>query len=116
MIEIIEAIDWEFWGPLLSILVLISLSGFFSGSETALTAVSKARMHALEKEGNKRAIRVNKLTENKDRLIGALLLGNNLVNILASAIATVFFINLVGEAGVVYATLIMTLIVLVKLY
>ena len=70
-------------------------------------------MSVLEKEGNKRAVIVNGLIERKDRLIGALLLGNNLVNILASAIATAFFINLVGEAGVVYATLIMTVIVLV---
>lgn len=70
-------------------------------------------MSVLEKEGDKRAAIVNVLIERKDRLIGALLLGNNLVNILASAIATAFFINLVGEAGVVYATLIMTVIVLV---
>jgi len=111
--EFINTIDWSFWGPLLSILILICLSGFFSGSETSLTAVSKARMVALEKEGNKRAKIVNELIEHKDRLIGALLLGNNLVNILASAIATAFFINLVGEAGVVYATLIMTVVVLV---
>ncbi len=106
-------IDWSFWGPLVSILLLMCLSGFFSGSETALTAVSKARMNTLQKEGNKRAVIVNTLIERKDRLIGALLLGNNLVNILASAIATAFFIRLVGEAGVVYATLLMTLIVLV---
>jgi Mg2+/Co2+ transporter CorB len=111
--EFINTIDWSFWGPVLSILILICLSGFFSGSETALTAVSKARMLTLEKEGNKRAGVVNVLIERKDRLIGALLLGNNLVNILASAIATAFFINLVGEAGVVYATLVMTVIVLV---
>lgn len=111
--EFINTIDWSFWAPLLSILVLICMSGFFSGSETALTAVSKARMTTLEKEGNKRAIIVNKLTERKDRLIGALLLGNNLVNILASAIATKFFIDLVGEAGVIYATLVMTAIVLI---
>ena len=111
--EFINTIDWSFWGPLLSILVLMCMSGFFSGSETALTAVSKARMNTLEKEGDTNAAIVNKLTERKDRLIGALLLGNNLVNILASAIATAFFIDLVGETGVVYATLIMTIVVLV---
>ena len=111
--EFINTIDWSFWGPLISILFLICLSGFFSGSETALTAVSKARMNTLEKEGNKNAVIVNKLIERRDRLIGALLLGNNLVNILASAIATAFFIELSGETGVVYATLIMTVVVLV---
>lgn len=105
--------DVEFWVTTASIFVLLCMSGFFSGSETALTAVSKARMHALEKKGNKRAGIVNKLRERKDRLIGALLLGNNLVNILASALATSVFIKLVGETGVVYATLIMTLLVLI---
>lgn len=113
MIEFINTIDWSFWGPLVSIFILIVLSGFFSSSETALTAVSRARMHALEKEGNKRAVIVNGLLEKKDKLIGALLLGNNMVNILASAIATAFFINLVGDEGVIYATLIMTVVVLV---
>ena len=111
--EFLSTIDWSFWWPIPSILVLMCLSGFFSGSETALTAVSKARMLTLEKEGNPRAMMVNRLIEHKDRLIGALLLGNNLVNILASAIATAFFINLVGETGVVYATLIMTAVVLI---
>lgn len=109
----LTSIDWSFWGPILAILVLIGFSAFFSGSETALTAASRARMHALEKDGNKRAHLVNKLRENKDRLIGALLLGNNLVNILASAVATSFFIKLVGETGVFYATIIMTLLVLI---
>lgn len=111
--EFLSNIDWEFWGPIAAILGLISLSGFFSGSETALTAVSRPRMHAMEKDGDKRAGIVNRLIERSDRLIGALLLGNNLVNILASAIATSFFIKLVGETGVIYATLIMTVVVLI---
>lgn len=113
MIDFITSIDWSLWGPLLSILLLIGLSGFFSSSETALTAVSRARMHSMDKDGDKRAGVVINLLERKDRLIGALLLGNNLVNILASAIATAFFIRLVGESGVFYATIIMTIIVLV---
>ncbi|PJB71192.1 MAG: hypothetical protein CO093_05930 [Alphaproteobacteria bacterium CG_4_9_14_3_um_filter_47_13] len=96
-----------------AIFVLLLLSAFFSGSETALTAVSKGRMHALAKEGNKRAALVNKIRSEKDRMIGALLLGNNLVNILASALATSVMIKVFGEAGVVYATLVMTLLVLV---
>ena len=111
--DFLNTIDWSIWGPVSAILILVALSGFFSSSETALTAVSRARMHAMEKEGDRRAKTVNALLESKDRLIGALLLGNNLVNILASAIATAFFINLVGESGVVYATLIMTLVVLI---
>lgn len=99
--------------PGLIVLCLICLSAFFSGSETALTAASDARLHGWAKEGNKRAEMVNKLRERKERLIGGLLLGNNLVNILASSIATSVLIKMVGEAGVVYATLVMTLLVLV---
>jgi len=95
------------------ILFLIILSGTFSGSETALTATSPSRIHRLAKEGNKRAKVIEKLIDNTEILIGAILLGNNLVNILASALATAFFIRIFGEIGVVYATLVMTVIILV---
>jgi len=96
-----------------AILVLLILSGFFSGSETALTATSRARMHTMERDGIKRAGIVNKLIETRERLIGAILLGNNLVNIMASAIATSVFLELFGDTGVVYATLVMTALVLI---
>lgn len=96
-----------------AIFILLILSGFFSGSETALTAASDARLHNWEKGGSKGAERVRKIRERKDRMIGALLLGNNMVNILASALATSVLIKIVGETGVVYATLIMTLLVLI---
>ncbi|MBP5859068.1 HlyC/CorC family transporter [Marivibrio halodurans] len=96
-----------------AILVLLVLSGFFSGSETALTGASRSRMHQLTKQGNRRAERVVGLLERKDRLIGAILLGNNLVNILASALATTMFVAWFGDAGVAYATLVMTLLVLI---
>lgn len=96
-----------------AILILLILSGFFSGSETALTATSRARIHQLVKQGDKRARRVEKLIQNQEKLIGAILLGNNLVNILASALATSLFLTLFGEAGVAYATLIMTMLVVI---
>lgn len=96
-----------------AILVLLFLSGFFSGSETALTAASRARLFRLEKDGVKRALVVNQLINDRERLIGAILLGNNLVNILASALATSLFIAFFGQAGVVYATLVMTFLVLI---
>lgn len=96
-----------------AIFVLIVLSAFFSGSETALTAASRARLLTREKDGDKRAALANRIREKKDRMIGALLLGNNLVNILASALATSILIRLFGEAGVIYATIIMTLLVLI---
>lgn len=99
---------------LLIILLLIACSGFFSGSETALTAVNKARIHHLAKEGNKRARRVEKLREKKEALIGAILLGNNLVNIAAASLATTIAITWWGaETGPLYATIVMTLVVLV---
>ena len=96
-----------------SIFILLCLSGFFSGSETALTAASRVRLHGLEKDGDKRAALVNRIRDRKDRMIGALLLGNNLVNILASALATSLLIKIFGESGVVYATLVMTILVLI---
>jgi Mg2+/Co2+ transporter CorB len=97
----------------LAIAFLLLCSAFFSGSETALTAASRARMYQLEKEGSARARIVNRLIETRERLIGALLLGNNLVNILASALATSVFIAIFPEGGVVYATLVMTAVVVI---
>ncbi len=96
-----------------SIVFLLMLSAFFSGSETALTATSRARMHKLESDGNKRAARVNALIRDRERLIGAILLGNNLVNILASALATTLFLEIFGQAGVAWATVVMTLLVVI---
>lgn len=97
----------------IAILFLIVLSACFSGSETALTAASRPLMHQLEQTGDHRAGIVNRLRRRTDRLIGAILLGNNLVNILASALATSVLIAAFGEAGVVYATIGMTVLVLV---
>ncbi len=95
------------------ILLLLVFSAFFSSSETALTAASRARMHARAKAGDKRAALVGRLLEARERLIGALLLGNNLVNIFASALMTALALDVFGQVGVVYATLVMTLLVLI---
>ncbi|MEM8811537.1 MAG: HlyC/CorC family transporter [Pseudomonadota bacterium] len=103
----------DIWLSVLSVLALLFMSAFFSGSETALTAASRARMLQLGKGGDRRAGLVDSLLQTRERLIGALLLGNNLVNILASAMATSVLLTLFGEAGVVYATLIMTTMVLI---
>ena len=102
-----------FWLSTAGIFILLIFSGFFSGSETALTAASKARMMQLEKSGDKRANLVNQLIASRERLIGSLLLGNNFVNILASALATGILVAIFEEAGVIYTTIIMTLLVLV---
>mgnify|MGYP001170310038 FL=1 len=105
--------DTELIATLFGILILLILSGLFSGSETALTAFSRPRMHLLEREGSDRARLVNSLVKNKEKMIGAILLGNNLVNILASALATSLLISLFGKNGVVYATIAMTFLVLI---
>jgi Mg2+/Co2+ transporter CorB len=94
-----------------AICALLALSGFFSGSETALTAINRATMHQLAGRGSSGAAVALKLTEDNERLIGSILLGNNLVNVLATALATALFTALLGEAGVAYATLMMTLLV-----
>jgi len=98
---------------LAAVLLLIVLSAFFSGSETALTAASRARMHALELEGNQRARAVNHLLAAPERIIGTVLLGNNLVNILASALTTSLLIGLFGDVGVAYATIVLTALVVI---
>ena len=100
-------------GTIIAIMALICMSAFFSGSETALTAASRARIHTLDREGDARARLVNRLISDRERLIGAILLGNNLVNILASAIATSLFISLFGQSGVAIATAVMTALVLI---
>lgn len=96
-----------------AILVLLVLSAFFSGSETALTAASRPLMHQLEQNGNAHAAIVNRLREHNERLIGAILLGNNLVNILASALATSLLITMFGDSGVAVATVAMTLLIVI---
>lgn len=95
------------------IFVLLMMSAFFSGSETGLTGASRAKIHKLKVEGNKRANMVSKLRKQKEQLIGAILLGNNAVNILASALATTVALEYFGDEGVFYVTIILTLLVLI---
>jgi Mg2+/Co2+ transporter CorB len=94
----------ELFFAALSVILLLIGAAFFSSSETALTAISRARMHALESDGNVRAGLVNRLIANRDRLIGALLLGNTIVITLSSALATEFLVQEFGPSGVFYAT------------
>ena len=96
-----------------AILVLLVLSAFFSGSETGLTAVSRARLNELERRGDRKATMALTLTNMRERLIGALLLGNNVVNILASALATVVLVRMFGDSGALIATAVMTVLVLI---
>jgi Mg2+/Co2+ transporter CorB len=96
-----------------AILILIVLSGFFSGSETALTATREARLSQQARKGSRAAQIVIDLKHSSDTLIGAILIGNNIVNIFASALATSALIRIFGESGVVYATIGMTVLVVI---
>ncbi len=98
---------------LAAIAVLLLLSAFFNASETSLTAASRARMHALEQEGNSRARLVNRLLRQPEKMIGAVLLGNTLVDVLAAALASGLGVIVIGPAGVAYATAIMTLLIVI---
>ncbi len=109
----VVGLDWDFWLTLVAIVLLLLISAFFSGSETALTAASRGKLHAMADKGNIGAKRALRLTDDSERLIGAILLGNNLVNILAASLATSLMLRLFGESGVAFATIIMTLLVLV---
>jgi len=106
-------LDGAFWISSGIILFLLVLSGFFSGSETALTAASRGKLRAQADKGSGGAARALRITEDNERLIGSVLLGNNLVNILAASLATALFTRLFGESGVAMATLVMTLLVLI---
>ena len=103
----------EFWLLMIAIFILILISAFFSSSETALTAASDARMHQLSRKGDKRASLVKNLRSKRDVLISSLLIGNNAVNVLASALATSTAITLLGEGGVAFAAIVMTLILVI---
>ncbi len=95
------------------LIILLIMSGFFSMSETALMSLSKIRIRHMVEEGVKGAKLVEKLTEDPNRLLGAILIGNNVVNIGASALATTIATKLCGSAGPGIATGVLTLLVLI---
>jgi Mg2+/Co2+ transporter CorB len=101
------------WLTVAAVLICLLLSAFFSASETALTASSRAAMLRLERGGSRDAGIVNRLLATRERLLGAILLGNNLTNIAASTLATGLMLAFFGEVGVIYATLVMTVLVFV---
>jgi len=97
----------------LLIVFLLVVSALFSASETALVAASRLRIHQLAKKGRRRARIVDQMRTHKERMVASILLGNNLVNILASALATSLFLGWFGDAGIAYATLAMTALIVV---
>jgi Mg2+/Co2+ transporter CorB len=103
----------DLWFAALIVILCLVLSAFFSAGETAFTAASRARMLALERSGDGRAGIVNKLLAMRERFIGAMLIGNNIVNIGVSAFTTSVLVAVFGREGVIYATLVMSLLVIV---
>ena len=108
-----SALDSAFWLTAVGILCLLVLSAFFSGSETALTAASRAKLKTSADKGSLGAQSAMKITEDNERMIGAILLGNNVVNILSASLATALLTRMLGDSGVAFATLGMTILVLI---
>jgi Mg2+/Co2+ transporter CorB len=103
----------ELWLSAFAVIVLLAISAFFSLSETAITGSSRARMHALEKGGDKQAGIVNRLLNLRDRLIGTILIGNNVVNTASASLTTAVLLNLFGEVGIAYATVAVSVMIIV---
>src|SRR6202142_3964094 len=101
------------WFAVAIVIAFLLVSAFFAASETALTGASRASMLRLSKQGNPEASVVSRLFAMRERMIGALLLGNNIANIGASALATGIFTAWFGEVGVLYATAVMTVLVVI---
>lgn len=106
-------LDAAFWLTSLGILCLLVMSAFFSGSETALTASSRGKLKQQADKGSKGAEAAMAVTDDSERMIGALLLGNNIVNILSASLATALLTKMFGDSGVALATAVMTVLVLV---
>ncbi len=105
--------DLPIWLLLASIFILLILSAFFSGSETSMMAINRYRLKYLAKDKNKAAIRIEKLLRRPDRLLGIILIGNNFVNILASALTTILFMKLYGDVGVLIGSILLTIVILI---
>ena len=97
---------------ILALIALVAMSAFFSASETAFTSLNRARVKSMGNNGDRRAARALALSEDYDRLLSGILVGNNIVNILSASLATVLFVRLIGGAGVSVSTAVMTVIVL----
>jgi Mg2+/Co2+ transporter CorB len=101
------------WALFLALVLLVLFSAFFSGSETGLISLNRYRLKHMAKDGNSGAVRASDLLKRPDRLIGLILLGNNFVNILASSIATIIALRMLGDDGIVVSTLLLTLVILI---
>lgn len=113
MTDTASLLDTTFWITAGGIVCLLLMSAFFSGSETALTASSRAKLKTMADKGSRGAAAAMKVTEDNERMIGAILLGNNVVNILSASLATALLTRMFGDSGVAFATAGMTVLVLI---
>jgi len=95
------------------IIILTIMAGLVSCFETAITASSRARIHRLENEGNSNATKLEKLLKNREKVISVMLITNNLINIINSALTTKLLLDIFGEIGVLYATIFLTIIIII---
>ncbi|AEJ38912.1 protein of unknown function DUF21 [Sulfobacillus acidophilus TPY] len=100
------------WGPIVLLLVVVGFSALYSMSETAMMSLSRAKVKNLEEKGKKNAARLERMVQQPNRLLGTVLVGNNLANILASTVAAGLFIHYLGASGVTVATIVMTILIL----
>jgi len=98
---------------LIALVILVIFSGYFSATETAFSAFNKTRMRTLAEKGNKKAALVLELSEKYDKVISTILVGNNIVNIGASSLATVMFIKMLGDSGATVSTVVLTIVILI---
>ena len=103
----------DFIPSIVAMVICVILSGYFSATETAFSCVNKTRLKAMTEKGDKRAALTYKLAENYDKLISTILIGNNVVNIALSAIATLMFVDLLGDMGATVSTAAVTVVVLI---
>ncbi|MEA4923610.1 MAG: hemolysin family protein [Eubacteriaceae bacterium] len=100
-------------GAIVAIILLVIMSGYFSATETAFTSVNRIKIKNMAGDGNKRAERVLRLSDNYDKLLSTILIGNNVVNIAMTAVATMLFIDLYGDMGATISTIVITIVVLI---
>ena len=103
----------HYWPSLLAMLFCIVMSAFFSASETAFSSLSRTRLQVLAEAGNRKALLTLKLSENYDKLLSTILIGNNIVNIAVASIGTLVFVQLYGDIGATLSTVVVTIVVLI---
>ena len=105
--------DGDHISSIIAIVIFVILSGCFSATETAFSSLSRVRLKNLAKNGNRRAALVLQLSDDYDKLLSTILVGNNIVNIATAAVGTALFIRLYGDIGATISTIVVTIVVLI---